>query len=89
MISMSEVTITDARGKLSALVDDAHRGPVYLTRRDRAVAAIVDAEQLQQLLEDADELADIRAVDAAWDETERLGETPVPWEDVKRELGLT
>lgn len=34
------------------------------------------------------ELAHIRAVDAAWEETERLGETPVPWEDVKRDLGL-
>jgi PHD/YefM family antitoxin component YafN of YafNO toxin-antitoxin module len=69
-------------------VDDAHREPVYLTRRDRAVAAIVDAEQLQQLLADAEDLADIRAVDAAWHETDRLGETPIPWEDVKRDLGL-
>jgi prevent-host-death family protein len=85
---MSEVTITDARGKLSALVDDAHREPVYLTRRDRAVAAIVDADHLQQLLADAEDLADIRAVDAAWEETDRLGETPIPWEDVKRDLGL-
>jgi prevent-host-death family protein len=85
---MSEITITDARGKLSALVDDAHRQPVYLTRRDRPVAAIVDADQLQQLLDDAEELADIRAVDAAWEETERLDETPIPWDDVKRDLGL-
>lgn len=86
---MSEVTITDARGRLSALVDEARaHEPVYLTRRDRAVAAIVDADQLRQLLEDAEELADIRAVDTAWEETERLGETPIPWEDVKRDLGL-
>ncbi|MGA1836142.1 type II toxin-antitoxin system Phd/YefM family antitoxin [Herbiconiux sp. 11R-BC] len=85
---MSVITITDARGKLAALVDDSHREPVYLTRRDRPVAAIVDAEQLQQLLADAEELADIRAVDAAWEETERLGETPIPWDEVKRDLGL-
>jgi hypothetical protein len=52
------------------------------------VAAIVDADQLRQLLEDAEELADIRAVDAAWDETQRLGETPIPWDEVKRDLGL-
>jgi prevent-host-death family protein len=85
---MSEVTITEARGKLSALVDAAHREPVYLTRRDQAVAAIVDSEQLQRLLESAEELADIRAVDEAWDESERLAEVPVPWDEVKRELGL-
>jgi hypothetical protein len=56
--------------------------------RNRPVAAVVDAAQLRQLLEDAEELADIRAVDSAWDETEELGETPVPWDDVKRDLGL-
>ena len=67
------------RAGLSALVDEAHRAhePAYLTRREHAVAAIVDADQRRQLLEDADELADIRAVDAAWKETQRLGETPV------------
>ncbi len=82
------MTITNARGQLSTLIDGARQEPVFLTRRDRPVAAIVDADQLQRLIEDAEELADIRAVDEAWAETERLGETPVPWEDVKRELGL-
>ncbi|MGN6125854.1 MAG: type II toxin-antitoxin system prevent-host-death family antitoxin [Humibacter sp.] len=85
---MSQIAITDARDHLAAVVDDARREPVYLMRRNRRVAAVVDAETLSQLLEDAEELADIRAVDEAWVETERLGETPVPWEDVKRELGL-
>jgi prevent-host-death family protein len=85
---MSKVTITEARGSLSALVDQSHQEPVYLTRRNRAVAAIIDADQLEVLLADAEELADIRAVDAAWEETERLDETPIPWDDVKRDLGL-
>lgn len=85
---MSEVAITDARGRLAAIVDEAQRAPVYLTRRHRQVAAVVDADTLRQLLEDAEELADIRAVDDAWAETERLAETPIPWEDVKRDLGL-
>ena len=86
---MTEIAITDARGRLASIIDTARRGPVYLTRRNRPVAAIIDADQLSQLLEDADELADIRAVDAAWEETGRLGETPIPWEDVKRDLGLS
>ncbi|MEY9851634.1 prevent-host-death family protein [Leifsonia sp. EB41] len=85
---MNQIAISEARARLSSLIDESHAEPVYLTRRERAVAAIVDADQLKHLLEDAEELADIRAVDAAWEETERLRETPVPWEDVKRELGL-
>ena len=74
---MREVTITEARGALSVLVDQARQAPVFLTRRGRAVAAIVDTEQLDRL-RDADELADIRAVDAVWQETEELNEMPIP-----------
>ena len=87
--AMTEVAITDARGRLASIIDAARREPVYLTRRNRPVAAIIDTDQLSRLLEDAEELADIKAVDAAWEETERLGETPIPWEDVKRDLGLS
>lgn len=85
---MTEIAITDARGRLASIIDAARREPVYLTRRNRPVAAIIDTDQLSRLIEDAEELADIRAVDAAWEETERLGETPIPWEDVKSDLGL-
>ncbi|MGC4173990.1 hypothetical protein [Demequina sp.] len=38
--------------------------------------------------EQDEEFQDVRAVDAAWQETARLGEEPIPWEDVKRALGL-
>lgn len=86
---MSHVAITEARGRLASIVDDARDAPVYLTRRDRPVVAVVDAGLLAQLLEDAEELADIRAVDAAWEETQQLEETPIPWDEVKRELGLS
>lgn len=85
---MSEVAISDARGRLASIIDEARKEPVYLTRRNRPVAAVVDSAVLERLLEDAEELADIRAVDEAWEETERLQETPIPWEDVKRDLGL-
>lgn len=85
---MSHIAITDARGRLASIVDAARDEPVYLTRRNRPVAAVIDSAQLEKLLEDSEELADIRAVDAAWEETERLGETPIPWEEVKRDLGL-
>ncbi len=85
---MSEVPITEARGHLASIIDNSRQAPVYLTRRNRRVAAVVDADQLDELLHDSEELADIKAVDAAWDETDRLGETPVPWDEVKRDLGL-
>lgn len=73
---------------MASIIDQSRDEPVYLTRRNRPVAAVVDAAQLEKLLEDSEELADIRAVDAAWEETERLVETPIPWEEVKRDPGL-
>jgi len=85
---MIEIAITKARGQLSSIVDKARTEPVYLTRRNRAVAAVVDSEQLAQLIEDAEELADIRAAEEALAETARMNESPIPWEDVKRDLGL-
>ncbi|MGM7670695.1 type II toxin-antitoxin system Phd/YefM family antitoxin [Microbacterium sp. A93] len=85
---MTEITLTDARDRLAFVVDQSRREPVYLTRGNVRVAVVVDTDSLARLLSDAEELADIRAVDAAWDETDRLGETPIPWKDVTREVGL-
>ncbi|RFA06639.1 prevent-host-death protein, partial [Subtercola boreus] len=45
---MRQVAITDARGRLASIIDEARAEPVYLTRRNRAVAAVVDAAQLEQ-----------------------------------------
>ena len=65
---MSQIPITEARDRLAAVVDEARNEPVYLTRRNRRVAAVVDASVLERLLSDAEELEDIRAVDEAWAE---------------------
>ncbi|MCL2317100.1 MAG: type II toxin-antitoxin system Phd/YefM family antitoxin [Actinomycetia bacterium] len=45
---MLTVTLTDARARLSEVVDHArvNHEPVYLTRRNKRVAAIVSLEQL-------------------------------------------
>ena len=72
------MTITEARRSLSALIDQSRQAPVFLTRRGRVVAAIVEAEQFERLRADSDELADIRAVDAAWTDAAELRETPIP-----------
>jgi len=46
------MTLTDARARLAEVVDHArvNHEPVYLTRRNRTVAAVVAAERLAQLL---------------------------------------
>ncbi|MDF9878207.1 type II toxin-antitoxin system Phd/YefM family antitoxin [Cellulosimicrobium cellulans] len=86
---MSELTVTEARARLADVVDEARVGhdPVYLTRRGRRVAAVIDADDLDRLIEAAEDLADLRAAQAARDELADAGGA-VPWEQVKADLGL-
>ncbi|TWH03861.1 prevent-host-death family protein [Nocardioides sp. J9] len=86
---MTEMTVSEARARLADVVDEARiHEPVFLTRRGRRIAAVVDADKLDQLVEAAEDLADIRAAAAARAELEESGAAPIPWEQVKADLGL-
>jgi antitoxin Phd len=86
---MSEITVSDARARLADVVDAARvdHDPVYLTRRGRRVAAVIDADDLDRLIAAAEDLADIAAVAAARAEM-KDGEPAIPWKQVKADLGL-
>ena len=86
---MSEMTVSDARARLADVVDAARVGhdPVYLTRRGQRVAAVIDAEDLGRLIAAAEDLADIKAACAVRTEIAE-GESAIPWEQVKADLGL-
>lgn len=86
----ADVSISEARERLADVVDRARElhQPVFLSRRGRRVAAVVDADDLERLLELAEDMADIRAADEARREMHATGELPVPWDEVKAELGL-
>lgn len=87
---MTEMTVTVARSRLSEAVDTARvsHEPVYLLRRGRRVAALIDAEDLAKLIEAAEDLNDLRAANAARTEMTETGDAAVPWEEVKAELDL-
>lgn len=86
---MSEITVSDARARLSDVVDAARvkHDPVYLTRRGQRVAAVIDAADLDRLIAAAEDLADLQAAQAAREEM-AAGEAAIPWEQVKADLGL-
>lgn len=90
VIRMGELTVTEARARLADVVDEARVGhdPIFLTRRGRRVAAVVDAGDFEKLLDDAEDLADLRAAQAARAELAEPGATAVPWEQVAADLGL-
>ncbi len=83
------VSSHEARARLADVVDRARvaHDPVYLTRRGRRVAAVIDADDLERLIDAAEDLADIQAARAARAEMAE-GHVAIPWEQVKADLGL-
>jgi len=86
---MSTITVSEARARLADVVDQARIAdePVVLTRRERPVAAVISSALLERLTQAAEDLADIRAAQSARAEM-AAGAAPVPWDQVKRDLGL-
>ena len=60
---MADMSVSAARSRLADVIDDArvHHAPVFLTRRGRRVAAVIDAEDLERLTQAAEDLTDIEA----------------------------
>ena len=86
---MSEMTVTDARARLADVVDAARveHSPIYLTRRGKRVAAVIDADDLDRLIAAAEDLAGLEDAAAARAEI-ASGHAAIPWELVKADLGL-
>lgn len=90
MSDTAPLSISNARTQLAAIIDRARADhqPVYVARRGRRVAAVIDADDLDCLIELAEDMADIRAAEQARAEMKATGATPIPWEEVKVDLGL-
>ena len=83
---MNEMAVSEARENLATLIDETRRSgePVYVTRRGKRVAVIVDADVFDRLVEDEEDRLDRQALQAARD-----ADDFIPWDEVKAELGLT
>ncbi|MDJ1371548.1 type II toxin-antitoxin system Phd/YefM family antitoxin [Gulosibacter molinativorax] len=83
--------ISVAKQQLGTLVDRVHLAheTVYLTKHGRRVAAIIDADTLDGILERLEDFEDATAANAARREMAETGASPIPWDEVKAELGLS
>ena len=83
--------VSEARQQLAAIIDRARAEhvPVYLERRGKRVAAVIDADDLDEVLRLAEDMSDILAAEEARAEMRTTGQTPIPWDQVKADLGLT
>ena len=91
MSETQSFSISAARQQLASIIERVRfqHDPVFLTQRGKRVAAVIDADDLDRLIELAEDMADVRAAEEARVEMRETGATPIPWEQVKADLGLT
>lgn len=81
---MSELSVTDARAELPAAIKKSQRAPVHILKHGEPVAVLISPTLYQEMMEAMEELEDIEAFDQAVLSNEKL----IPWDSVKKELGL-
>jgi prevent-host-death family protein len=91
MSTAGERSVSDARKDLAAVIDTARstHEPIWLSRRGRRVAAVVSADDLERIQGLAEDMQDILDAEEARAEMRSSAEEPVPWEQVKADLGLS
>lgn len=82
---MTELALSELRNHLADAIDGARQSgePVYVTRHGKRIAVVVDAESYDHLVAAAEDQLDRSELRAAREEDDY-----VPWDEVKRELGL-
>ena len=84
IITMKELSVTEAREQVPALLNQAAKKPVWITRHGVDVAVVISPELFEELVSAQEELEDIAAVDEAM-----LDKSPkIPWAQVKKDLKL-
>jgi len=81
---MKEYPVSQAREDLPSLIDKTKREPIMITRHNKAEAVLISVAQYEEFLDAVEELADI----AAAEEALRDPGPSIPWEKVKKDLGL-
>jgi antitoxin Phd len=80
---MSNISVTDARGRLPELIARARSEAVFVERRGKVEAVLISPERYARLMDALDDADDAAAFDEAMAEE---GDN-VPWAQVKADLG--
>lgn len=83
IVAVTHISVSDAREKLSEVIDSVQTEAVVLERYGRPAAVVVSVERYEELLAALEEAEDVAAFDAAMAEE---GDN-IPWEQVRADLG--
>lgn len=81
---MTEISISEARADLASVIRRIKKKPIKITNHGEAAAIMVSPSLFEEMLEAMEDLEDILDYDKAKSESGRS----IPWELVKKDLGL-
>jgi prevent-host-death family protein len=86
---MVKFSTAEARGKLGKIIQKAavDKERIVLTRWGKEMAALVPIEDMR-FLEELEDRLDLEEARAALAEAKANPERPIPWENLKADLGL-
>ena len=82
---MKEIEVKDGKPELLALIDKSKSEPILIRIEGLTEAVLISFEQYQGFLEAMEELDDI----AVAEKSLRESGPNIPWDDVKKDLGLS
>lgn len=81
---MTTIPLSEARRELPSLIDQAQTQPITISRHGTPAAVVLSPSRYEELLSALEDLEDLALI-----ETSLKDPSPsIPWEQVKKELGL-
>ena len=82
---MREIDLRDGKPELLALINESKSEPILMKIEGLAEAVLISFEQYQGFIEAIEDLDDIAAAEKSLRESGRN----IPWDEVKKDLGLS
>lgn len=82
--ALKSLSVAEARAEFASALRECEVAPVQILRRGEPVAVLVSSTVFEKFLDALEELEDIADVEAI-----QANEPRIPWESVKRDLGLS
>ena len=81
---MNEFIVSSDQENLSLLIEQSQKEPILIKKSGKPVSVVISLEQYLEFVEALEELDDI----AAAEEAMRDPSPSIPWDEVKKDLGL-
>ena len=85
---MARMAVSTARKKMAEVIELARTEAVILEKHGTPAAVVISYERYDELMDALETLEDLAALDELRAEQEANPEPAIPWEEVKRDLGL-